>query len=293
MYIFLKSLFFILAILPIRLKLILAKVIGFIISALPIKENKIAALQLKKFLKVQNPKIIVRKMWQNIAENFLLFSNLNPILDNVEKTIAVDKPDLFFNLVNTRIPTIALTAHTGNWDLLAGYAAVYTDRLVSIGRPIRNKHLQDLLNKLRLKYKIKTNWRSNVKDSKDIIKSLENGNVIGVLIDQDTKVKSIFSEFCGTLCKTPFSIIDLGKKYNSSFISAFIFKTGTLKYKIFLSEIDNTLSNQEIIDIYHRNFEELIKEYPEQWVWFHKRWRTRPETGTMSSKEYLQYLTNV
>ena len=62
-------------------------------------------------------------------------------------------------------------------------------------------------------------------------------------------------------------------------------------YILYLNEIKNT-DIQVIVDKYHLDLENALRAHPEQWVWFHKRWRTQ-NGKTMSSKEYLNYLNNL
>jgi KDO2-lipid IV(A) lauroyltransferase len=100
----------------------------------------------------------------------------------------------------------------------------------------------------------------------------------------------VFVPFFDTQAKTPSALIDLGKRFNARFVSAFITRTAGTNFEIHADELDSSKSTEEILREYHRNLERLIRERPDQWVWFHKRWRTDPSGNTLGTKEYLRKL---
>ncbi len=113
---------------------------------------------------------------------------------------------------------------------------------------------------------------------------------MAALIDQDTRVDSVFVPFLGTPAKTPSALVDLGKRYNARFVSAFIIRTKGTHFEIHTEELDSSKSTEEILAEYHRNLERLIRERPDQWVWIHKRWRSDPSGTTLGTRDYLKKL---
>lgn len=269
----------------------LGTIVGYIAFLIPSKENKITELHLKKLLKVASTKTIKRNIYFNLGRNISDMFHLKSILYSTKITYSDN--NILESLTNRNRPIIILSAHTGNWELLAASLAKEANGLIALGKPLKNTFLQTLLDKIRLSCGTKTLWRNNSKDSKTLIKSLKNNCIIGALLDQDTKLKSLHSNFFDLPCSTPYSIINMSKKYNARFVSTFIFRTNKNNYKIFIKEIDSQLDTNKILDEYHTNLENKIREYPEQWVWFHKRWRTQPNEKTMSSEEYINFLENL
>jgi KDO2-lipid IV(A) lauroyltransferase len=113
---------------------------------------------------------------------------------------------------------------------------------------------------------------------------------MAALIDQDTRVDSVFVPFLGAPAKTPSALVDLGKRFNARFVSAFIVRTRGTHFEIHANELDGSKSTEEILEEYHRNLERRIRERPDQWVWIHKRWRSDPSGTTLGTKEYLKRL---
>jgi lauroyl/myristoyl acyltransferase len=57
-----------------------------------------------------------------------------------------------------------------------------------------------------------------------------------------------------------------------------------------MGEIDSRQTEEEILTEYHSHLEDYIREYPAQWVWFHKRWRTLTDGTRLSARNYPLYL---
>jgi KDO2-lipid IV(A) lauroyltransferase len=217
--------------------------------------------------------------------------NLTPIVAQHPVTVSCSNWEEIFGVFTAGAPVIALTAHTGNWDLLAAYTIARGVPLTTIGREARSPVLQEVLKGVRGAYGVETIWRSDRSGVKRLIERLRQGGVVAALIDQDTRVESSFVPFFGTPAKTPNALVALGKRCNARFIKAFLFQTGPHHFEIFAEEIPpGHTSDDAILAEYNTRLEGLIRRFPEQWVWFHKRWRSQPGLGTLSSHEYLQWL---
>jgi KDO2-lipid IV(A) lauroyltransferase len=218
--------------------------------------------------------------------------SLKPMITKHESRIQCDAWPTVQEWISDDRPIITLTAHTGNWDLLAGYVIARGIPLTTIGREARNPSAQKVLRAIREGYGIETIWRSDRTGLKRLVQCLKERRVIAALIDQDTRVESIHVPFFGTPAKTPVSLITLGMKANARFVSAFLFRTGWLTYKVFIQEIPTRSTEQEILQVYHDHLEQLVRRYPDQWVWFHKRWRSLPDGTTLSTRQYREMLSN-
>jgi hypothetical protein len=150
--------------------------------------------------------------------------------------------------------------------------------------------IRSLLAGIREQYGIHTIWRSDKGAIKQLTSQLKQGNIIAALIDQDTRVKSTFTPFFGRPAKTPSSLVALGRRHNALFISAFIFRTGWRTFSLFIEPFTDEASEEEILNLYNARLEQYIRLYPDQWVWFHKRWRTETNGNTLSSSQYLSFL---
>jgi KDO2-lipid IV(A) lauroyltransferase len=144
---------------------------------------------------------------------------------------------------------------------------------------------------MREQYGVETIWRSDRAGLKRLLSCFRERRVIAALIDQDTKVESVFVPFFGRPTRTPSSLIELGKKFNARFVYAFIVRTSTGRFDLRVGEIANALETESILSEYSAQLQAIIESHPEQWVWFHKRWRSDPSGTTLGSRQYLAWLT--
>jgi Kdo2-lipid IVA lauroyltransferase/acyltransferase len=264
--------------------------LGYSFGLLPTRERRIAQLQLQVFLQTRQAARLTRRAFANAGRTLLESMNLSPALKSSRYTITPHGWDNVAPLLASSRPVVALTAHTGNWDLLGAYVIAQGVQVTTIGREARNHFAQSLLAGIRKQYGIQTIWRSDKGAIKQLTSQLKQGNTIAALIDQDTRVKSTFNPFFGRPAKTPSSLVALGRRHNALFISAFIFRTGWRTFSLFIEPFTDEASEEEVLNLYNVRLEQYIRLYPDQWVWFHKRWRTETNGNTLSSSQYLSFL---
>ena len=275
--------------LPLRFRIWLGGLLGSIYSFIPTNERRIAKLQVQSFLQPANADRVVKDVFSQLGQTVFESLNLFPILDNSENRIEWFNYDLFKKALKKDNGVIALSAHLSNWDLLAAYSIKRDIPLVTFGRKARNASFQEALNWLRERYSIDTIWRDDKSAVRKTMQALKQGKCVAALIDQDTRVGSEFVPFFQLPAKTPVGVIKIAKKCDSAIFTAFICRTAPARFEIHFSEIDPNQSVEEILAEYNRKLEAFIKEHPAQWVWFHKRWKSRPE-GDLRTAEYLEFL---
>lgn len=272
--------------------------IGFLVSLFPSREKKIALKHISIFKLSQDPKTVVREVFQNLCQSILESINLAPLLHADIVSLSRDDLATFHRLFSTGRGLLVLTAHTGNWDLLGSYFCSLGYEVHTVGRELRSATIQSLLHEMRKRSGLKTIWRDGSSGNhpvsqnpvKSIISLLKKGGILAALIDQDTQVTSSFVPFLSVPAKTPSSLVDIAIKHNCEICIVFINRVQLTHYKITLIEVPKGLSRDEILLLYHQSLESRIREYPSQWVWFHKRWRTKPDNTTLGTKDYLAEL---
>ncbi len=278
------------ALLPFWLRSIVGWLVGYIAGLLPLRERTFAWLQLKVFLPEVSARRVTPLVFANAGQTLLESLNIRPILECNPKRVTCDSWDKVQEWISSPRPIVALTAHTGNWDLLAAWVIAQGVPLTTIGREARSPSAQAVLRAIREGYGIETIWRSDRSGLKRLIACLQQRRVVAALIDQDTRVESISVPFFGSPAKTPVSLIKLGQKMNARFVTAFLFRTGWQRFSVFVEEIPDFDNEQEVLAAYNQRLEEHIRRYPSQWVWFHKRWRSPAGEETLSSRAYERML---
>jgi KDO2-lipid IV(A) lauroyltransferase len=263
---------------------------GYLIGLLPLREAKIASLQLAAFLPELKSRSMTPRVFANLGRSLFESINLAPLTQAPFPLIACANWGEVKAWVADSRPIIALTGHIGNWDLLAAYVIAQGVPVATVGREARNPHMQLILRAMREAYGIETIWRSDKNGIKRIVQCLKERKVMAALIDQDTRVDSCFVPFFGTPAKTPSALIELGIRYNARFISAFMVRRDGGGFEALIREIDAPKERDAILCRFHAYLEETIRAHPTQWAWVHKRWRTSPTAETLSTKQYISAL---
>jgi KDO2-lipid IV(A) lauroyltransferase len=179
---------------------------------------------------------------------------------------------------------IFMTAHFGAWELSSFAHALYGYPLKFIVRPIDNPRVEELISNYRaLSGNVPIRRRSA---ARDILKSLRQNEAVGILFDQNTtRSEGVFAEFFGIPAATTPAIALFALRAGAAVIPGFLIwdeKVG--KHRLRLDppvELINTGDlDHDVLENtkrFNRILENYVRKYPEQWLWIHRRWKTRPE----------------
>jgi KDO2-lipid IV(A) lauroyltransferase len=176
---------------------------------------------------------------------------------------------------------IFLTCHLGAFDLQITVMSLHGLKPNIIGTPLKDERLNELLFEYRNAHGAVAIERG--KETLRLIKTLKTGGSIAILIDQDTKVKSRFVDFFGTPAATPVGATILAMKTGAAIVPTYIYMGDDHRQHMhILPEMPLVATGDEEKDMientqhFTRFIEEQVRKYPEQWVWMHERWKTRP-----------------
>jgi len=177
---------------------------------------------------------------------------------------------------------IAVTAHLGNWELLAAWSAQQGYPVKVIGAPALDSRFDQMIAKSRARAGYEQISRG--KDTRELIRSIRSGYSIGMLIDQDTKVEGVFVRFFGRPAHTAVGPVVLAQKYDMAIVPIFIIMKKDFTYHLEIQEpIELESTGDRLRDLVANTqkcsdrCEAMIRRYPEQWVWMHRRWKKQPQ----------------
>ena len=282
--------FDIIGLLPFKLRSRFGFYVGWLISPLLSRDRQVVELQMKNFLEESYSPKLVSKVFARMAQTAFECLNSNYVVSNHENCVYFPNVDELKSRLD-KSGCLFLSAHIGNWELLAPYITKALKLKGSlVARTARSPIMHHILNNFRDKSGAEVVWKSKRAGAVQAMQYLKNGYCLGALIDQDTQVDSIMLPFFGHSAKTPSGIVNIAKRVDASIASVFVIRTATGKFECRCQFIDQTKSLEDILLTYHQHLEEVIREFPDQWVWFHKRWRTLKSGERLGSKEYLEYL---
>ncbi len=175
---------------------------------------------------------------------------------------------------------IMISAHIGNWEMAPPFVSNYFGRsVVSVARYVRPKVLD------RWVYRLRTRFGNTIVDKKGALptmaRTLKKGNCLGVLIDQGTKrSEGVEVEFFGrTTTATPVAAM-LARRFDSTVMLSYCIRepgkylTLVVEPPLNLIKTDDLRADlQNNTQIMTDAIEKAVRTYPEQWFWFHKRWK--------------------
>ena len=176
------------------------------------------------------------------------------------------------------------TGHLGNWELLVQTFAVWHEPMSYLARPIDNPLIEDLTVAMRTKFGNTPLNKTN--SARTAIKLLREGAIVGVLADVNAHPKEgVFVPFFDVQACTTAGPATLAIRTNAMLFPIFcVYDHHEHKYKIVHGKaIEPSNTGDREADIvattaaYTAEIEKIIRQYPDQWLWIHKRWKTRPK----------------
>jgi len=176
------------------------------------------------------------------------------------------------------------TGHLGNWELLVQTFAVWHEPMSYLARPIDNPLIEDLTVAMRTRFGNTPLNKTN--SARTAIKLLREGRIVGVLADVNAHPKEgVFVPFFGVEACTTAGPATLAIRTNAMLFPIFcVYDHDAGKYKIVHGQaVEPANTGDREADIvattaaYTAEIEKIIRQYPDQWLWIHKRWKTRPK----------------
>ncbi|RME31254.1 MAG: hypothetical protein D6800_00945 [Candidatus Zixiibacteriota bacterium] len=175
---------------------------------------------------------------------------------------------------------IAVTGHIGNWELLAAFLAGEGYPLAVVARELYEPRLNRLLLEYRQALGITT--FPTTSPPSELMAWLRQGNILGVLIDTDsTRVRSLPVPFFGRMANTPVGQSIIALRTGAPLVPLVCLREPDDSYHVrfFPSVIPPPRpTRQAVYDLTlkcTKQLEEVIRDYPAQWIWLHSRWRTK------------------
>lgn len=220
------------------------------------------------------------------------FANLSMILFEIGWSMRIKEADVrryfriygFENLqaaVKNNKGVLVLTAHIGNWELLIMLAAMIGFPMSAIYRPLDFAPLDRFFVDLRSRYGARMYPKARA--MRKILRSLKSNELVGILLDQNTGGQSaVFVDFFGKRAGTNKGLALLARETMAPVMPAFLVREGAGYRVEFGPMIPLVKTDDKARDIeantaqYNRVLENFIRQYPEQWFWVHRRWKSRP-----------------
>ena len=221
-------------------------------------------------------KKIKKKMWNNYGRVFAEYMFIKKFRNEYFRShISVKGLEILKDIKKNNKPVIFISGHFSNFELMAMTIEKYGIKLAAIYRPLNNRFLNVIMEKIRKKHICKIQIKKGVSGLRKLIKLNKNGFSTALMIDQRVS-EGIKSKFFSEKAFTTTIPSQLLKKYGYQVIPVFIERYENIKFKItFYDPIKFSKETSEQVITLRLNsiLEKMIIAKPDQWIWSHNRWK--------------------
>jgi Kdo2-lipid IVA lauroyltransferase/acyltransferase len=203
-------------------------------------------------------------------------------LEHTLRGVRIEGLDRLRSVMDRHGRALVVTAHLGNWELLPVACRLTGYRLSVVVRPLDAPRLDRLARRLRERSEAELiDKRAALRP---VLRALAGGGMVGILLDQNAaRREGVFVPFFGHPASTSKSLAVLALRTGSPIVPAFIHRQAAGTHRVVIGEplVSPVLEDHEaaVASLTARCTEAIeaaIRNTPEQWLWMHDRWRTRP-----------------
>lgn len=228
---------------------------------------------------------VLRGSFSSLGRLLVEFSHFPELnRSNIADHVSYEGFEHYESAVRRGKGVIFLTGHFGAWELSCFAHSLYGHPMKFVVREIDNAKVERLIESYR---GLAGNTPIEKKHaSRDILKALRNNETVGILVDQNTtRDEGVFADFFGIPAATTPAIATLALRTGAAVVPGFlIWDRKTRKHRLhfdppmeMITTGDPTRDVLENTQACNAVLEGMIRQYPDQWLWIHRRWKTRPE----------------
>lgn len=174
---------------------------------------------------------------------------------------------------------ILITAHFGNWERMSNYLALKGYKLSAVARDANDPEMNALVESLRQAGGIEVISRGNA--ARQVLSRLKKNEVVGILPDQNSD--EIFVPFFGVPCGTVQGPAVLSTRSGAPILPTYCARVGVGKYRLWMEPPLVAEEGFEPVEgltrAVNQSLENAIRQYPEQYLWIHNRWKSAKARG--------------
>lgn len=187
---------------------------------------------------------------------------------------------------------LVLSGHLGNWEVGLAAASAFGFKVAAVTKEIKSDPGQYIADRLRHSHGVVSINRHHA--LRPILTFLKEGGCVGFVLDQNTTVKEgVFVDFFGRKACTMPGLAILARRYHVPVVGVSFYRDASGRHHLSFTpefeweseaDVDNGFREGNEVAIkrntqkYTSFLEREIRKHPEQWLWMHGRWRTRPES---------------
>ena len=220
---------------------------------------------------------ILKKMWFNYGQILSEYMYINKFRNspNFSNKIIIENQEILEKIKLNKEPVIFISGHFNNFELMAMHIEKTGIELAAVYRPLNNKFLNPLMEKIRKKYICKNQIKKGISGTKELLRQFKRKTSIALMIDQRVS-EGIKSNLFNEKALTTTIPAQFVRKFKSNIVPIYIERLKKNNFKIKIYEPIKFKENDsiEFITLYlNQVLEKMILKNPDQWIWTHNRWK--------------------
>lgn len=223
-----------------------------------------------------------------------MFRNLGRILLTLARAVQIGREDLprwiafqdlhhFTNAKKRGKGVLFLTAHLGNWELSALAHGIAVGPIHVMVRPVADPAIERIVRRSRTACGNKVIPKTG--SARAVLQALRGNEAVGVLIDQNTALsEAVFVDFFGRPAAANKGFAQLAMRSGAAVVPGFAcWNPSESRYVLqYHPPVEMAATGNDEADVIENTrrcqavVEEAVRRHPEQWLWAHRRWKTRP-----------------
>ena len=226
---------------------------------------------------------LARRAWQHLGMTVVELARLlGRPLEATLGELTLDGLEHLHRVMREHGRALILTAHLGNWEYLSAASRLAGYPLSVVIRPLDSPALDTLADAMRRKTGVELIDKRGA--LRPVLEALRRGGLVGILLDQNAaRREGVFVPFFGRAASTSRSLALLALRTGAPVLPIFIRREGPGRHRVVveppLARPTVNDPEQAVVELTTRctqAIEAAIRSAPEQWLWSHDRWRTRP-----------------
>ncbi|MCW5890102.1 MAG: lysophospholipid acyltransferase family protein [bacterium] len=279
----------VLGVLPMWVGLRVGEAVAFVAWALDVPHRRIGAINLAIAFPEKTPaerRRILRASFLNLGRMAAELAHLPRLSDARLRDVVRFADEAWWSeAIGWERPTgvMILSGHFGNWELLVFAHGRRGHPVTMVHRAIANPLVDRWFNALRARAGTRLVRKSRA--AGEVLKALRDKQLLVLPFDQNsTRGLGVFVDFFGLPASTNSGIARIALRADAPVVPVFIVRDGhRARHTVHVLPIMDVVRTGDMVaDVRHnterfsRVFEEMVRRHPEQWLWMHKRWKTRP-----------------
>ena len=243
------------------------------------RSKKIIRLNILKAIPNLNhyeKKNIIHEMWRNygrILSEYIFIKDFRN--GKFKENLQIEGQEILEKIKKNNRPVIFVSGHFNNFELMAMHIERSNIDLAAIYRPLNNKFLNFIMEKIRKKHICKNQIKKGISSTKQLLSFFKKGSSIALMIDQRVS-QGIRSKFFGQEALTTTIPAQFQKKFHCDIVPIYIERIKKTNFKLTIHrplKYNNNDTVQSITENLNIVLERMIIKNPGQWIWSHNRWK--------------------